>query len=706
MIPAVVSSDCARVPSAASFTHRIDNMKLAHSDLGGVESEIPSLDPTWIAAKVKALLATFQDHGVDLNAPCGNSVNLTKCWIAWHLPDLNKVLCTASMQVIEHAPGAFTLCSFSDDYMDCDSSEATYLDSAILVYWLLKCHHCIKRLDLADSAVLFSSFPILLCKALRANKGLEEVRIDPDSPGPWNGMHGPSVLASTLARLSVGLKSLNIQQIMAASVALQGIESAIRRGTMHHLVIWNGMSRRTALKMFRAVGDSSCLSELEIGGSEMFSSSNALLLAAALKRNKTLQKLSVDWMTADVVGIILNSLKHNGTLEELSLFHSHDELHSTLWDGLQALCTNTRLKRLTVSNASLRNSCAMVIADVLQKNSTLQELCLSMNTFGDLGACALAKALRWNSSLKRLDVSDCRLSRLAEDVLSNFVESLTQNSTVQCVCLGNFEVTEEWTPTLPLTANICARLHVTWNTCALEQWAACMPEDDRSYSQLSVAWTVGTNPSSIAKWFSAVRVSCTSLTDLVISCPGTAPPECTKAFVSLLEATNSLKKLAVKTIDYAHNAVTEIICGLARNKTVREAEFHVYLQTNQDVKALQLLLRTNRTLHRLKFRGSSLSKKAFHSLAQALEDNFMFLSLDFEYSPALKTYPLLCALNRNRSLLNRAVECVLNSSVDDESIQSLRLLSTSDSLLDAVTTVSGKPYEECRCLVQDAERRL
>lgn len=680
-------------------------MKLAHSDLGGVESEIPSLDPTRIAAKVKALLATFQDHGVDLNAPCGNAVNLTKCWIAWHLPDLNKVLCTASMQVIEHAPGAFTLCSFSDDLemMDCDSSEATYLDSAILVYWLLKCHHCIKRLDLADSAVLFNSFPILLCKALRANKGLEDVQINPDSSGPWNGIRGPSVLASTLARLSIGLKSLNIQQIMATNVALHGIESTVRRGTMHRLVIWNGMSRRTASKMFRAVGDASCLSELEIGGTEMFSPSNALLLAAALKRNKTLQKLSVDWMKADVVGIILTSLKHNSTLEELSLFHSHDEQHSTLWDGLQALCTNTRLKRLKIINVSLRNSCAMVIADILQKNSTLQELCLSMNTFGNLGARALAKALRRNSSLVRLDVSDCRLD---EGVLSDFVESLAQNNTLQCVRLGNFDVSEEWTPTVPLAAAICARLHVTWNTRGLEQWAACMPEDDRSCSQLSVAWTTDTNPSGVAKWFSAARVSCTSLTELVIICPGTASSECAKAFVSLLEATNSLKKLTVETVDYAYNVVTEIICGLARNKTVREAEFHQYLHTDQDVKALQLLLRANRTLHRLKFRAYNLNKKAFNSLAQALEDNFVFLSLDFEYSPALKTYPLLCALNRNRSLLNRAVECVLNSSVDDESMQALRLLSTSDSLLDTVAVVSGKPYDECRCLVRDAECRL
>ncbi|XP_077497068.1 uncharacterized protein LOC144107774 [Amblyomma americanum] len=679
-------------------------MKLAHSDLGGVESDIPSLDPARIAAKVKALVSTFQDHGADLNEPCGNTANLTKCWIAWHLPNLNKVLCTASMQVIEHAPGAFTLSSFSDEYVDCESSEATYLDSAILAYWLLKCHHCIKRLDLADSAILFSFFPILLCKALRANKGLEDIRIDPDNAcGAWSGMQGPSALASTLARLSVGLKSLNIQQIMTANVTLQGIESTIRRGTMRHLTIWNGMSRRTASKMFHAVGNSSCLSELQIGGTEMFTPSNAVLLAEALKRNKTLQKLSLDWMRADVVGIILASLKHNSTLEELSLFHSHDELHSTLWDGLQALCINTRLKCLKIINASLRNSCAMVIADVLQRNSTLQELGLSMNTLGDLGARALAKALRQNSSLKRLDISECRLT---EGAVSSFVESLALNNTIERVCLGNMEVSEEWAPTLPLTANVCARLEVTWNTRGLEQWAACMSQDDQSCSHLSVAWTAETNPDGVVKWFSAARVSCTSLTELVICCPGTVPAECAKAFVYLLEATNSLKKLTVETVDHSYNVVTETIRGLACNKTVREAEFHQYLHTDQDVKALHQLLSTNRTLHRLKFRSYNLSKKALVSLAHALEDNFVFLSLDFEYSPALKTYPVLCALNRNQSLLNRAVECVLNSSVDDESMQALRLLSTTDSLLDAVAAVSGKPYEECRCLVQDAERRL
>ncbi|XP_077495027.1 uncharacterized protein LOC144106164 [Amblyomma americanum] len=673
-------------------------MKMSQSDLGSIEKEIQCLDCTRIASKVKSLSAAFSDCGVDLNTPCGSTENRTTCWIAWHLPDLNKVLCTVSVQVVEHTPGAFTMNCVSSDDTDYDSF---YLESAILVYWLLRCHRCIKRLELAGTVVFLTNFPMLFCKALRVNKGLEQVLIDTTQMWDvWHGMHVSSVLASTLASMSVRLKSLDIQNLMASSTAVQKVASTIRRGAVDRLVARNSMSKRATSKLLRAVGDSSCMNVLEMQGS-LILPSTAALLATALKGNTTLRKLSVCYLGADVVGIILTSLKHNTTLEELSLLYAHDISGNTMWDGLQALRTNTSLKRLKLVQTIFTSSCAIVIADILHENTALEELYLSDNPISNLGAQALAKALHENVSLKRLDVSNCRLT---EDILSTFAESLARNNTVECVRLGNIDVSEEWSPSFALTQSVFTRLDVSWNTRGLEQWAACIPQDDQSCFR--VGWTDDADPSSVAKWFYSALVSCALLTELVISCPETLAPECAKAFVSLLETTNSLKKFTLGTVNRRYNAVTEIICGLARNKTVREAEFRQNLHTDQDIKAVQQLLRTNRTLHRLKFKSYNLGEKAIGSLAQGLENNFVFLSLDFEYSPALKTFPIMCALNRNQSLLNRAVECVLNLCVDVESMQALRLLSTCDSLLDAVAGVSGKTQEECKQLVQEAEYRL
>lgn len=141
--------------------------------------------------------------------------------------------------------------------------------------------------------------------------------------------------------------------------------------------------------------------------------------------------------------------------------------------------------------------------------------------------------------------------------------------------------------------------------------------------------------------------------------------------------------------------------------SARPSSTRLDLRAHLDVKAVEAVLLANRTLHRLKFRYDSLPRKAPELLARALEDNFVFLALEFEGQNAQNDmYRVVSALNRNRSLLNRAVECVLNDARDEHSMRALRLLSATDSLLDAVSVTSGKVCDECRCLVLEALRSL
>uniref|UniRef100_A0A131YUJ2 Protein nlrc3 n=1 Tax=Rhipicephalus appendiculatus TaxID=34631 RepID=A0A131YUJ2_RHIAP len=460
------------------------------------------------------------------------------------------------------------------------------------------------------------------------------------------------------------------------------------------------MSASMTRKLMSAVNSCQSLTSLEFAGFRQFSRSSAIALASALKCNKTLQKLRVRFMADDVLGIILASLKHNEALQELSLDYSVDLSRSSLWDGLQALRENRVLKRLELTEACFSSSCGIVIAEVLRYNNTIEELSLSSNFIGDLGARALAKALQESSTLKHLDVSNCRLT---SNVLSKFVEAVSRNSAIECVRLGHIDIPEDWAPTLPLR-DVCARLQVSWNTPVLEQWAACQVF---RFSKARLAWTVDSNCSGIVQWFAAARVNSASLVELVIECPCRVDAESTEAVVSFLETTRSLKKVIMRPFQYNYVFSAAILNSLARNKSVREAEFDQTLRAHLDVKALEALLVANRTLHRLKFRYDSLPCSAPVMLARALKDNFVFLTLEFEDQNAQNDmYPVLKILNRNRSLLNRAVECVLDSARDEHSQGALRLLCDTDSLLDAVAVASGKVREECRCLVLEAVRSL
>ncbi|KAH7976172.1 hypothetical protein HPB52_009482 [Rhipicephalus sanguineus] len=464
------------------------------------------------------------------------------------------------------------------------------------------------------------------------------------------------------------------------------------------------MSATVARKLLSAVSSCHSLTSLEFAGSREFSLSSAKALATALKCNMTLRKLRVNYMAVDVLGIILASLKHNQALQELSLDCSVDFLRSTLWDGLQALRDNKVLKRLEITDAHFSNSCAMVIGEVLRHNNALEELSLYMNTISDLGARALAKTLQESSCLKRLDLSNCRLT---SNVVSKFVETVSRNRAVERVRLGDLDIPEDWTPTVPLTENVCSRLQVPWNTLALEQWSTSLQRESFRSPKACLGWTKDANCSGIVQWFSAARVSTASLVELVIECPRPVDAKSTEAVVSFLETTQSLKKLIVRPIEQDYVFSSAVLNSLVRNKSICEAEFHQTLRTPQDIKALEALLLANRTLHRLKFSYDSLPSKAPAILARALKDNFVFLTLEFEYQHAHNDmYPVVKALNRNRSLLNRAVECVLDAARDERSTRALRLFSQTESLLDAVSTASGTVREECRCLVLEAVRRL
>ncbi|KAH7975235.1 hypothetical protein HPB49_025297 [Dermacentor silvarum] len=670
-----------------------------------MESAIHSLDSTRLLLMAESLRVKLKSRGLDLQAPCSDTLGKTKCWLRWHLPALNDVLWKVFMQVVEHAPGVFTLSSFRGADVDTVRTDASLLDGALLVYRLLENHGCIKRLVLGVTAVPLWHFPSLLGRALEASRGLVEVAGHPvDKTVPWRETCQCRVLARALGKLSPGFNCLDVTSLKLDHVAAEYIADGITKSNLRRLHLCNEMSPSVTRKLLSAVSSCQSLTSLEFSGFGEFSRSSAVALAAALKRNRTLRRLLVKFMEGDAVGIILASMKHNKTLQELSLDYPMDISRSTLWDGLQALRANRVLKRFELTHAYFPSSCAMVIAEVMRDNNALEELSLSGNRFGDLGALALAKTLEESSSLRRLDISKCRLT---VGVVSRFVEAVSQNSAIECVRLGHVDIPEEWTPTLPLTEDVFSRLQVSWNSRALERWAACLRHEDHRSTRQSLCWTKAANCSHILQSFSAPRVSSASLVELVIECPRSVGADCTEAVVSFLETTRSLKKLIVRPFQCDYVFSTAVIEGLARNKTVCEAEFHQTLRAHLDIKAVEALLLANRTLHRLKFRDESLPSKAPILLARALEDNFVFLTLEFDHHYTRNDmYPVVSALNRNRSLLNRAVESVLDAARDEQSARALRLLSATESLLDAVTNVSGKSREECRCLVLEAVRHL
>lgn len=676
------------------------------SFLNDIEAEMPCVDPGRIASCIESIHVKFSACGIELGRPCCKITDTAnRCWITWHLPALNEALRFTSMHIFEHVPGKFTLGSFLKLHTEYDRPESNLLESVTFVYWLLKEHRCVTRLHVGDAALLFCYFPALLCKVLQQNKGLEQVRFRPDCMGGvWR--RAMNMLCFALGKLSPVLDVLDINALAPTEVSLGAIAKAVRRGRLRRLRIRHGASTKVARGLLRAVGYSSCLRELEVDGNKRLPLPNAAILSKALCRNKTLRKLSIQGLEKDAVGTLLTSLKSNTTLEEMTFTHSYDEEPNLIfWEGLEALRANRSLKSIKLVGVGLINSCALIMADILKDNNVLEEVSLSENSISDLGASALAKALQLNSTLKRLDISHF-MPTFGAGALSSFVHALSFNNTVECVRLGEVEVPEDWAPSSALTADICARLDVTWNTRGLEDWAKSIRQGQH-FSRVCVGWTPDTKSSAIVEWFDAVRAGEVWITELFINCPGGVAQDCGESVASFLENTCTLKKLTVDLDNHrSYTFVAAIIRSLARNKSVTEARFHEEYSIDNLSQALQDLMRTNRTLNLLAFKTLYLKERAVRSLARALEDNFVLLTFELEYTSDVSMYLIYRVLDRNHSLLCRAVECVLGSSAEEESIRALRLLSTTDSLLDAVVAASGKQREECRRLVEESVRRL
>lgn len=674
------------------------------SFLNDIETEMPCVDPGRLASSIESIHVKFSACGIELGRPCCKITDTANhCWITWHLPALNEALRVTSMHIFEHVPGKFTLGSFPELHTEYDRPESNLLESVTLVYWLLKEHRCVTRLHLGEAALFFCCFSALLCKVLQRNKGLEQVRFrSNDVRGVWRETRSMNALCSTLGKLSPALDVLDINALAPTEVSLGGIAKAVRRGRLHRLRIWHGGSTKFARGLFRAVGYSSCLCELEVEGTKRLPLPNAAILSKALCRNKTLRKLSIQWLEKDAIGTLMTSLKSNTTLEELTFTYSYDEPNLILWEGFEALRANRSLKSIKLVGVGLINSCALIMADILKDNNVLEEVSLSDNSISDLGASALAKALQLNSTLKRLDISKCMPTY---DALSSFVNALSFNNTVECVRLSDVEVPEDWAPSSALTADICARLDVSWNTRGLEDWAKSIRQGQH-FPRVCIGWTPDTKASAIVEWFDAMRGGEVWITELIINCPGGVAQDCGEAVASFLENTRTLKKLTVDLDDRSYIFVAAIIRSLTRNKSVTEARFQDYYIIDHLSKALQDLMRTNRTLNLLTFKTLYLKERAVRSLARALEENFVLLTFELEFTPDVSMYPIYHLLDRNQSLLCRAVERVLGSSAEEESIRALRLLSTTDSLLDAVVAASGKQREECRRLVEESVRRL
>ena len=151
-----------------------------------------------------------------------------------------------------------------------------------------------------------------------------------------------------------------------------------------------------------------------------------------------LQKLRVYDKIGDTGAAVLADLvERNTSLKELDL--TNNNLGAPGAAALaNALTINKTLTKLDLTGSNIGVSGAVALADTLKVNRTLTELHLSRCNFGASGAAALAAAIKVNTTLTRLYLSSNDLS--AAGTAAKLIDALSTNITLRSLFLTDKDI--------------------------------------------------------------------------------------------------------------------------------------------------------------------------------------------------------------------------------------------------------------------------
>jgi Ran GTPase-activating protein (RanGAP) involved in mRNA processing and transport len=125
-------------------------------------------------------------------------------------------------------------------------------------------------------------------------------------------------------------------------------------------------------------------------------------LLSSLVCHPTLQVLDVSFNYCRQMGPVATFLRSNTQIQELYIGYQNmwQAAHLDVSELATALAENTALKCLSLARCKLTDDDAIILADALRQNSTLEHLDVRENQFTDVGIQALAYAIGFDDNTK------------------------------------------------------------------------------------------------------------------------------------------------------------------------------------------------------------------------------------------------------------------------------------------------------------------
>ena len=382
------------------------------------------------------------------------------------------------------------------------------------------------------------SSAIVILKALQGNSKLKVLNLG------CNNMTGQVAEdVAIIIKNNSDLEQLNLFDNDLKSSAVVILKALQRNSKLKVLDLGsNNMTGQVAEDVAIIIKNNSDLEQLNLFDNDLKSS--AVVILKALQRNSKLKVLDLcsNNMTGKVAEDLAIVIKNNSSLERLYLFNNDLKLSAIAI--LQTLQTKSKLNALELASNNITRQVSTSVASVIKNNNNLESLGLAYNKLGP-SAVVILQALRHNYKLKFLSLIGNSITGQAAEELASAIKT---NSRLNQLHLSNNNLKSSVVVILQALKNISQLETLSLNNNCITNF------------ELNELLTVIKNNPLITKlWLGDnmlqsglidIAISCASLTKLQVlelSCNRISPREVVH-LVSVIANINSLQALMLGSL--------------------------------------------------------------------------------------------------------------------------------------------------------------
>eukprot|EP00056_Hartaetosiga_gracilis_P007856 m.112933 g.112933 ORF g.112933 m.112933 type:complete len:723 (-) comp12793_c0_seq3:1631-3799(-) len=326
-------------------------------------------------------------------------------------------------------------------------------ESVLSLCEIIRNNHMLRNIQFSDAGLTDESISSI-CKDIMLRRCCSKLNFSENKIG-YNGI---AAVTALLPRNFL-LNYLNLSGIVFTKKMAQTLATSLPRSKLHTLIMHRCGLHDTGVLGSITAGCSSCSTLLNISfKSNNIPSAGGKLIARPLKRDQFLECLDLRCNKLGDKGItdlcvelgrggavrklVLfdNHITHAGirklsrvlvkntTLESLDLSRNPIGHYETILSLKQVLCGNTTLRNLFLWNVDMRDEGAVLLAEILAENKSLQRLEIRQNSIGIAGLMAFKHTVALNSKIFKLLI-DIPLHRNSgeEDTIHSLYTSIQQH---------------------------------------------------------------------------------------------------------------------------------------------------------------------------------------------------------------------------------------------------------------------------------------